>query len=170
MQKMHTSATPHVMDRIELEARPTGELLEQLSEAHHRHVSEVLPFLIPLSHKVMRVHGSRHASLREVHELVVELEETLEPLLDWREKELFPLMLRGTGPHLHTELQAMVAAHLVVTRLFEQLREAADDYLLPADACSSYRLLFQELQALEAEQLTQLRLEQHVLMPRFGVA
>ena len=170
MQKTHTSAAPHVMDRAELEAQPTHDLLAQLSEVHHRHVSEVLPFLIPLSHKVMRVHGSRHANLREVHELVVELEETLDPLLDWREKELFPLMLSGTGTHLHTELQAMVAAHMVVSRLFEQLREAADDYLLPADACNSYRLLYQELQALEAEQLTQMRLEQHVLMPRFAEA
>jgi len=41
---------------------------------------------------------------------------------------------------------------------------------LPEDACNSYRTLYQELQALEAEQLTQLRLEQHVLMPRFAEA
>ena len=151
-------------------AQPAPQLLEQVAEVHHRHLSETLPYLIPLAHKVARVHGSRHANLREVHETVVELEETLEPLLEWREKELFPLMLAGTGPHLHTELQAMVAAHLVVTRLFEQLREAADGYRVPEDACNSYRTLYRELQSLESEQLTQLRLEQHVLMPRFAEA
>jgi regulator of cell morphogenesis and NO signaling len=170
MLKPHPSATRHVPTHAELESQPTSELLAQLSETQHRHVSETLPFLVPLAHKVARVHGSRHANLREVHEAVVELEETLEPLLEWREKALFPLMLAGTGPHLHTELQAMVAAHLVVTRLFEQLREAADGYRLPEDACNSYRTLYGELENLEAEQLTQLRLEQHVLMPRFAKA
>lgn len=154
----------------ELESRPTGELLAQLAETQHRHVSETLPFLVPLSLKVARVHGSRHANLREVHETVVELEETLEELLEWREKELFPLMLGGTGPHLHTELQAMVAAHMVVSRLFEQLRDAADGYRIPEDSCSSYRTLYRELETLEAEQLAQLRLEQQVLMPRFVTA
>jgi regulator of cell morphogenesis and NO signaling len=170
MLKPQAPAAHRVMDRTELESQSTRELLAQLSETQHRHVSETLPFLVPLSHKVLRVHGSNHANLREVHETVLELEETLEPLLDWREKELFPLMLCGTGPHLHTELQAMVAAHLVVTRLFEELREAADGFILPEDACNSYRTLYRELQTLESEQLTQLRLEQHVLMPRFAEA
>ena len=167
MLKPQTSSAPVAK---ELEAQPTRQLLEQLSEVQHRHLSETLPYLVPLSHKVARVHGSRHSNLQEVYRLVVELEETLEPLLEWREKQLFPLMLCGTGPHLHTELQAMVAAHLVVSRLFEQLREAADGYRVPEDGCSRYRTLCRELECLEAEQLMQLRIEQQVLMPRFASA
>ncbi len=167
MQKSQTSNAPLAQ---ELEAQSTRQLLDQLSEVQHRHISETLPFLVPLAHKVARVHGSRHPNLQEVYRAVVELEETLEPLLEWREKELFPLMLCGTGPHLHTELQALVAAHLVVARLFEQLREAADGYRVPEDGCASYRTLCRELECLEAEQRSQMQLEQNVLMPRFGEA
>lgn len=48
------------------------------------------------------------------------------------------------------------------------MRDAAEDYLIPDWACTSYRTLFAELERLEGDVLRHVHLENHVLMPRFA--
>jgi regulator of cell morphogenesis and NO signaling len=139
-------------------------------DTHHRYLREVLPFLVPLSAKVARVHGHRHPNVRAVYELTVELGDALLPHLEREEQVLFPALLTAGehSPVVRAELDSMQAEHLEVGALLEQLRTAAGDFKLPEDACASYSTLFRELEALEADVLRHVHLENHVLMPRFS--
>ena len=95
--------------------------------------------------------------------------EALLPHLDFEEEILFPRLLQEAPDTvlIARELDAMVAEHRGVGELLASIREAADDFTLPAWACNSYRALFAELEHLEADVLTHVHLENHALMPRF---
>ena len=60
--------------------------------------------------------------------------------------------------------------HLAVGAMLGRMRSLADDFTTPAWGCNSYRALMTELEALEADVLRHVHLENHVLMPRFAGA
>lgn len=147
---------------------PTDVLLAHIVQRHHRYLRDALPFLVPLSKKVARVHGAYHPNLLDVRDFVEELSDALLPHLDQEEQVLFPaLLVGGKDALIAEELSTMHADHLEVARLLEQLRYAAEDFSLPEDACTSFSTLYRELKALEMDIFQHVHLENHVLMPRF---
>jgi len=48
----------------------------------------------------------------------------------------------------------------------EALRELSHDYQPPVDACRTYRLVLEELEAFERDLHTHVHLENHVLFPK----
>ncbi len=56
--------------------------------------------------------------------------------------------------------------HLAVGALLERIREATDGFAVPEWGCNTYRVTMRELDALEADVLRHVHLENHVLMPR----
>jgi iron-sulfur cluster repair protein YtfE (RIC family) len=95
--------------------------------------------LVPLAHKVARVHGVRQPHLLEVRDAVQELHATLEAAPDW---------------------EAVLREHLGVYEQLEQLRASADAFRIPEHACTSYARLYRGLETLEAQLLRRLYLEQ----------
>jgi regulator of cell morphogenesis and NO signaling len=100
--------------------------------------AELAP-LVPLAHKVARVHGVRQPHLLDVRDAVQELHETLEAAPGW---------------------DAVLQEHLDVYGQLEQLREATDGFRVPGHACMSYTRLYRGLEKLEAQLLRHLYLEQ----------
>jgi len=47
-----------------------------------------------------------------------------------------------------------------------QIREASDGYSAPADACTSFRALYEDLKQFEADLHTHVHLENNILFPR----
>lgn len=149
---------------------PTDVLIAHIVQRHHRYLRDALPFLVPLSKKVARVHGAYHPNLLDVRDFVEELSNALLPHLDDEEQGLFPTLLgerKGKEEVLAAEFATMHADHLEVARLLEQLRFAAEDFTLPEDACTSFSTLYRELKAMEMDIFQHVHLENHVLMPRF---
>lgn len=151
----------------------TAALIDHIVHKHHAYLRKALPFLRPLAAKVARVHGDHNPKLRLLDEAVAELAETLLTHLDEEEQSLFPALRASTGDDaaaLAPSLEAMRDEHLGVAALLERIRAATDDFTLPDWACNSYRALFAELLALEADVFTHVHLENHVLAPRFVAA
>jgi len=67
------------------------------------------------------------------------------------------------------ELGQMLEEHLAVGDLLAELRGLTDGFTTPEWGCNTYRVLMSELDALEADILRHVHLENHVLAPRFGV-
>lgn len=156
---------------IDLRLVPTDVLLQHIQSTHHAYLRQVLPFLVPLSQKVARVHGPTEPRLIELRELVVAIRDALEPHLLLEEEQLFPAMLAGDRPEVVArELATMHAEHGAVGELLHQVRAVTCDFALPGSACNSYRTLFAELETLEADVLTHVHVENHVLAPRFAPA
>jgi regulator of cell morphogenesis and NO signaling len=60
----------------------------------------------------------------------------------------------------------MTDDHRIVGDLLKQARKLTLDYTAPADACASYHALYQALEALEADLIGHIHLENNVLFPR----
>jgi regulator of cell morphogenesis and NO signaling len=116
------------------------------------------------------VHGPRDANLQRLHDAFRELAAALGPHLDEEEEVLFPaLVSRRLDPQLvQQELGRMHEEHLAVGDLLAKIRELTHGFTTPEWGCNTYRVLMAELDALEADILRHVHLENHVLAPRFA--
>ncbi len=146
------------------------ELIGHIIATHHAYLRRSLPCAIAMAAKVRAAHGERDPRLYTVETIVQDLWAALEPHLDFEERVLFPALMSGTAdrPALAVHFASMDADHVVVGEALTRLRELTDTFRPPIDACSSYRLLLQELRQLEADTLRHVHLENHVLAPRFA--
>lgn len=157
-------------DAVDPRSLSSAALVGHIVGRHHEYLRKALPFVGALSAKVARVHGEHNPKLHELDTVVRTIRDELEPHLDSEEQTLFSAILAGGKDRdaLARSFREMHQEHLVVGDLLEKMRDATDNFRLPEWACNSYRTLFAELEALEADVLRHVHLENHVLMPRFA--
>ncbi len=151
-------------------------LVDHLEATHHAYLHQELPWIGDLVAKVVRVHGVRHPELRSVESTWAEIRADLEPHLMKEERILFPMIreLAAAGAEapafhcgsLRNPISVMLREHDAVGELLARLRAATDDYRAPADACDSYRVLYRELERLEADTHLHVHKENNVLFPQ----
>jgi regulator of cell morphogenesis and NO signaling len=148
----------------------TPALIAKIVDRHHGYLRRALPYIAPIAEKVARVHGDRNPKLRRLRDTFQGLSKSLGPHLDEEEGTLFPaLMARTRDPHVvNQEIVRMHDDHLVVGGLLAEMRALSADYSTPEWGCNTYRVLMAELDALEADILRHVHLENHVLAPRFA--
>jgi regulator of cell morphogenesis and NO signaling len=163
-----------VAERTDEELDPrtlsTAALIAHIVARHHAYLRRVLPFVRTIGAKVARVHGDHDDRLRPLEVTIQTLADALEPHLDQEEEVLFPALMARDGDRtvIRRELATMHDDHLAVGALLATIRQQTGDFAIPDWACNSYRALFAELEALEADILRHVHLENHVLMPRFA--
>ena len=148
----------------------TPALVARIVDRHHGYLRRQLPYLAPLVAKIAAVHGDKNPRLAELEALFEELAGALLPHMDREEEVLFPALVarRPDAEIVRRELEDMHADHLAVGELLAQVRSAADEFVTPEWGCNTYRVAMRELEALEADVLKHVHLENHVLMPRFA--
>jgi regulator of cell morphogenesis and NO signaling len=147
----------------------SAALVARIVDRHHGYLRKALPYIGPIAAKVARVHGPRDPGLQTLEETFQGLAASLGPHLDDEEEVLFPALLaRGRDPGvLGRELGRMRQEHLQVGDLLSRIRTLTRGFATPDWACNTYRVLMAELNALEADILEHVHLENHVLAPRF---
>lgn len=150
----------------------TAALIARIVDRHHGYLRRTLPYLAPLAAKVARVHGEHNPKLAPLNDAFGELSASLLPHLDEEEEVLFPaLMARSPDPQLvQRETARMHEDHLAVGDLLARIHDLSDGFTTPEWGCGSYRVLMSELEAVEADVLRHVHLENHVLVPRFAAA
>ena len=63
-------------------------------------------------------------------------------------------------------VQAMMQEHDSAGNLVKQIRKASFEYTPPADACTSYKALYQDLEGFEVDLHQHVHLENNILFPR----
>jgi regulator of cell morphogenesis and NO signaling len=147
-------------------------LADHIEATHHRYLHDELPLLDALAEKVLAVHGTRHPELTEVRGLVAAVRADLEPHLAKEERVLFPAIRAlaagqrefAFGP-VANPIRMMHLEHDRAGELLERLRAATGTYAPPADACASYRSLYERLTALEEDTHLHVHKENHRLFP-----
>lgn len=147
-------------------------LAAHIVETHHRYLWDELPALEALAAKVVSAHGTRHAELSEVRQLVVALRADLEPHMRKEEQVLFPAIARLEAGersfpfgHVANPVRVMMSEHEHAGALLEQLRGVTSEFVVPADGCASYRSLYERLERLEADTHLHIHKENNVLFP-----
>lgn len=155
-------------------AMSPADLVDHLEATHHAYLHTELDRLQRLVEKVEAVHGANHPELAEVRSTYVRLRADLEPHLMKEERVLFPMIRElasaTAAPEFHcgtlrNPISVMLAEHDRAGELLAHLRSATGGYEAPADACGSYRALYDGLAELEADTHLHVHKENNVLFP-----
>lgn len=161
------------------QAEPLAELLAHIRNTHHVYTREEIARLGPLFDKVCSVHGGNHPELLRLRQVFSGLAEELTTHLMKEERVLFPYILRMEETVVAKEpvlpppfgsvrnpVAMMRNEHDAAGSALRSMRQIANGYTAPPDACISFQTLYQALAALEADLHQHIHLENNVLFPR----
>ena len=156
-----------------------GFLSDYIINTHHTYVKENIPFILELANKVAKVHGDSHQELTQVAEIFGRIASDLSSHLVKEESTLFPYIkelavaakndmpIAGASfGTINNPTQMMEMEHEQAGEDMAAIRRATNDYTLPADACTSYTILFKKLQEFENDLFNHVHLENNILFPK----
>ena len=156
-----------------------AELVEHIVNKHHGYVRQELPRLTALIAKVNGVHGKNHAELAQVARTFAEIANEMTMHMMKEENILFPYIVdmekaaQGKGPQpipmfgtVQNPVRMMMMEHDSAGANLKLIRDVTGDYTVPADGCTSYRVLYEALAAFEADLHQHIHLENNILFPR----
>ncbi|NFI03748.1 iron-sulfur cluster repair di-iron protein [Clostridium botulinum] len=159
-------------DRNWVEA-PLDELVDQIVNVHHAYLYENLPKISELTTKILRVHGEKHPELSRVHKLFHTIKMELEAHLIEEETIQYPAINAYLRSNSEADLDKAINIinqlqdeHIGAGNILKELREITNDYDLPSNACTTYRLTYFKLQEMESDIFQHIHLESNILFPR----
>jgi regulator of cell morphogenesis and NO signaling len=183
----------HVLDALEMaeetvraaqqvhdwNREPLSELIAHIKRTHHEYTRKETARLTALLQKVCSVHGKNHPELSEIHETFAGLAQELTTHLMKEEMVLFPYIERMEEAVIQSEpvlpapfgsvqnpVAMMEHEHDSAGEALRAMRKASSEFTPPADACVSYKTLYQALAAFEADLHQHIHLENNILFPR----
>jgi regulator of cell morphogenesis and NO signaling len=166
-------------DEANWASAPLVDLTRHIRERHHRYVREAIARVQPLLDKVEAKHGKNHSEIADIRRLFTEVGREMIMHMQKEEQILFPYidaLEKATNAHSSVEppffqtvrnpINAMMKEHDAAGELVKQIRKASSEYTAPADACTSYKTLYQDLREFEADLHQHVHLENNILFPR----
>jgi len=154
-------------------------LISYIVENHHAYVREALPVLLRHTRKIADVHGERHPELIHIARLIERVAAEMAEHMVKEEQILFPFIAKlseaaGSGEPLpqpsfgsvENPIRMMEHEHRFVGDAMAEIRSLTDGYTQPDNACSTYRVCFQELEAFEGDLHAHVHLENNILFPK----
>lgn len=154
-------------------------LADYIVNTHHQYVRKYMPELRGYALKVAKVHGGHHPELIPIQTLVEEINEELMEHMANEENILFPQVKKivqaknSTTAYTQPEgttFEALVATtekeHDSVGRSFDEIRRLSQNFAIPEDACTSYKLLYKMIDEFESDLHTHIHLENNILFPK----
>jgi regulator of cell morphogenesis and NO signaling len=166
-------------DEANWASAPLVDLTRHIRDRHHRYVREAIARVQPLLDKVEAKHGKSHSEIANIRRLFTEVGREMIMHMQKEEQILFPYIdawEKATSAHGSVEppffqtvrnpINAMMKEHDAAGELVKQIRNASSEYTAPADACTSYKALYQDLRQFEADLHQHVHLENNILFPR----
>jgi regulator of cell morphogenesis and NO signaling len=154
------------------------ELLARYIESnHHRYVRQAIDTLDAHTRKIAEVHGENHPELSEIATLFQGLAADLASHLQREEQVLFPHVYAlvaaspmGSGgaaarASASETIREMEGEHEAAGAAMAKIRRLSGGFVPPGDACTTYRVTYQELAAFEADLHQHVHLENNILFP-----
>ena len=179
LKRLHENSKDISPDEANWISAPLGDLTRHIREKHHRYVRESISRVQTLLDKVSAKHGENHPEIGDIRGLFAELGREMIMHMQKEEQILFPYidaLEKANNAHGSVEppffqtvrnpIQAMMKEHDGAGELVKQIRKASSEYTAPADACTSYKALYQDLREFEADLHQHVHLENNILFPR----
>jgi len=154
-------------------------LSDYIVNVHHKYVTDSIPMLTDLSHKIATVHGNAHPELFKIKKHVDVLLSEMKAHQEEEENVLFPYIRqmvqleKGGKPlaepgfgDIENPVEMMLEDHKAVADHVHAIEKLSDGYKVPADGCDSYRLYFHKLYELDEDLHHHIHLENNVLFPK----
>ena len=154
------------------------ELSDHIVKRHHTFVRQETARLLELLAKVGAKHKTNHPELDRLEELFRALASELKLHMMKEEQVLFP-MIRQLEQASRDEaadiagfagimfpMERMISEHEDAGGILDEIRSLTGSFEPPADACPSFRALYQELEEFERDLYRHIHLEDNILFPR----
>jgi regulator of cell morphogenesis and NO signaling len=150
-----------------------GFLSDYIANTHHKFVLKTLPELMFYTQKIADVHGDHHPELLEVAELFAKINEELLQHLKNEEDVLFPAIKaaeKNASPMIKStiisEVKRMQGEHEFAGGAMDKINTLTNNYLIPVDACNTYRVSLKLLEQFEDDLHIHVHLENNILYPK----
>ena len=163
---------------VDFDKMSLSQLTEYIVLTHHDYVKKKLPLIYSYLQKVTSKHGDRHPEMLAVFNAFAELAEDMIEHMEKEETILFPRIkiveiyshensdVQINRSYLEGPIAVMEQEHENAGELLAQIRELTNNYNLPKDACTTYKLTFAALQAFEIDLHQHIHLENNILFPK----
>jgi regulator of cell morphogenesis and NO signaling len=155
------------------------QLADYIIYTHHNYVKKELPLILSYLGKVSTEHGRRHNELYKISQLFADLsnemthhmlneETTVFPRIKQLEQYSFAPVLYDIKyfEYLLLPIIGLEDEHEDVGNIMAAIKKLTNNYIPPADACSSFKLLYASLQAFEVDLHHHVHLENSILFPK----
>lgn len=153
------------------------ELIDYIIGSHHHYVKEIMPLINEHVQRISTKHSERHAELKEIASLFTNLKKEMEQHMLKEEVVLFPAIKqletwdkkrknRNEILLLETPIQIMETEHEIAGHALQEIRKLSNNFSAPEDACTTYRLTFEELKIFELDLHRHVHLENNILFPK----
>ena len=146
---------------------------------HHGYVRHAIPTLLQHTRKIAAVHGENHRELADVSALFDGVAEEMLMHMQKEERMLFPYidalaraaMAGQPAPvapfgSVQNPIRMMEMEHESAGNAMARINELTRGYQPPDDACTTYKVCLQELDAFERDLHAHVHLENNILFPK----
>jgi len=154
-------------------------LAQYIVQNHHQYLRRAIPTLLAHTQKIASVHGKNHPELLSIAEQFEAIANELNAHMMKEERMLFPYISAlaaarrdGTTPPrppfqtIRNPIAMMESEHQSAGDGTAFIRNASKGFALPADACTTYRVTYQELEEFERDLHQHVHLENNILFPK----
>ncbi|PAU93274.1 iron-sulfur cluster repair di-iron protein [Aliifodinibius salipaludis] len=154
-------------------------LVDYIVNNHHEFTRNKLPEIGKYAKKVAAVHGKRHEELNVIYYEFTMLHTEIFNHLDKEEHILFPYIKQlveaekeGVKPEkpefgeAANPIAMMEDEHDEAGTSMAKIRRLSNDFTPPEDACTTYRLLYENLEGFEKDLHKHVHLENNILFPK----
>ena len=153
-------------------------LADYIVQQHHSYVRTMIPIIEMHLQKVVNAHAAKHPEVIEIQELFQRMSGELLSHITQEETSVFPLIKQITLQHELSTDDSSLRQELVgaIDMLDEEHRAAGDtlaaiqtltnSFTPPPGACTTFRVLYQELKAFQEDMFRHIHLENNILFPQ----
>jgi regulator of cell morphogenesis and NO signaling len=145
---------------------PIDQLIRHIVDRYHQALRADLPHLLALAERVEESHRDHPSVPRGLAQLIGEVQEAVSLHLDKEERILFPALISGAGRAAIGPIHTITSEHDDHAVNLGRIRKAANDFIPPPEACTTWRALYRNLEYFEADLMEHIHLENNVLFPR----
>lgn len=158
---------------------PLDALIDHIVAVHHGYVGRMLPTIFAHTQKVASVHGGRHPEVIEIAARFATVATELQSHMMKEENILFPYIKALVAAEANGDaapsppfgsarnpIRMMEQEHQSAGNELYEIRSLSASYTPPEDACTTYRVTYQELQEFESDLHRHVHLENNILFPK----
>lgn len=179
LKKIQQALSADDRNTIDFNSWPLDLLADYIEKTHHRYVEEKTTIIMQFLNKLCSVHGGNHPELFKINTLFSECAGELAQHMKKEELILFPFVKKMVntketeGPlaqpafgTVSNPIAMMMHEHDTEGERFREIASLTNDYTVPADGCTTYRVTFAMLKEFEENLHTHIHLENNILFPK----
>lgn len=179
LKKIQQALSADDRNTIDFNSWPLDLLADYIEKTHHRYVEEKTTIIMQFLNKLCSVHGGNHPELFKINTLFSECAGELAQHMKKEELILFPFVKKMVNTKetegalaqpafgtVSNPIAMMMHEHDTEGERFREIASLTNDYTVPADGCTTYKVTFAMLKEFEENLHTHIHLENNILFPK----